>query len=1064
MKPMTRSIRLAILISAVGMLPIMLAATAQKPTQVHKIDFDSEIRPILSENCFACHGFDNNKRKAGLRLDTAEGSIEKLVSGHVAIRPGDLKSSALVERVISTTSSQMPPVASGKHLTPTQIATLKTWVAQGGKYSKHWAFVKPVRPAVPSVMQKSWPRNPVDAFILNVLEKQNMKPSPEANKATLIRRVTFDLTGLPPTMAELDAFLQDKSPTAYDAVVDRLLASPKFGERMALPWLDLARYADTHGFHIDSQRDMWRWRDWVISSFNKNMPYDEFVVEQLAGDLLPNATLDQKIATGFNRNHPINFEGGAIPEEYAAAYIFDRIDTTATAFLGLTLRCAQCHDHKYDPLTQRDFYQFYAFFNSVPEQGLDGQKGNAVPYLKAPTVEQADQLIEFKSEISNLEKTRDKRVADLAPGLKFWLDGAESHPERFKVAEAGLAEHLTLDETSGAVVRDSTGKLVGTWKGKPAQVQGKLSRAVKLDGTNYVDLGESFKFDRMDKASYGAWVYLTSNDASTALSKIDSDDNFKGFDLWIAGGKAFVHIFHNFPDDGLRINMRGAVPLNQWHHMFVTYDGSSKAAGLHLYIDGKLADTEITHDTLKGTIVTKKPFVIGKRSNGSDFKGMIDEVRTYNRDLTAAEVAEIVAVDNVREGLNVDNAHRTSTQSAALADYFYNHTDAEYQKVATDLSAVKKNFTDLDSSIPTTMVMSEMDKPRETFMLVRGQYDKKGTKVSPAVPAVLMTLKEEIKPTRLGLAKWIVDPDNPLTARVEVNRLWQMVFGNGLVQTSENFGTQGERPTHPELLDWLATEFVAKRWNVKSFIRLLVTSATYRQSSAITHALEARDPENKYLARGPRARMPAEGIRDQALALSGLLVPKIGGASVKPYQPIGLWEDISFKGGEFSAQTFVQDHGEKLYRRSMYTFWKRTCPPPSLQTFDAPEREFCIVRRSVTNTPLQALVLLNDITYVEASRKFAERVNTTYRGSAAKRVNMAFRLAACRYPNVREQRVLMSVFDKQLHRFQRDNVAAKKLLSVGESKRDEKLDVADLAAMTEVCSIILNLDEVITKN
>ncbi len=1073
MKIMKSNRLLAISCFALLIFPALVVASAQKQAKVRRIDFDAEVRPILGENCFSCHGFDTSKRQAGLRLDTPEGLIEKLASGHIAVKGNDLKESALAQRILAHGAGQMPPVSSGKSLTPVQVKTLQQWILQGGKYEKHWAFVKPTRPTIPVVTVPSWSKNPVDRFLLKEMVQHGLKPSVEAPKTTLIRRLTFDLTGLPPTEKEIDAFLADKSSNAYEKVVERLLASPKYGERMALPWLDLSRYADTHGFHIDSHRDMWRWRDWVISAFNQNMSYDEFVTEQLAGDLLPKATIDQKIATGFNRNHPINFEGGAIPEEYAAAYIFDRIDTTATALLGLTLRCAQCHDHKYDPLTQKDFYRFYAFFNSVPEQGLDGQRGNAVPFMKAPTVEQADRLIELKQAVTNLEKAKNDRVTVLKPAMEKWLASTNLRNERFPTVTAGLVAEFPFEGASLTKVTDQSGKFEGKATGDVAVSSGKLGSGLKFSGTGSIELSGGFQFERTDKASYGCWVNIASNESLTALSKIDSDNSFRGWDLYIQNGKVFIHIVNKFPDNCIRINTRSAIKLNEWHHVFATYDGSSKASGLHIYVDGKMADVDVSYDTLTESIKTEKPLSIGKRTHDSFFRGMIDEIRLYNRDLSASEVADIVSVDNVREGLYVDPAKRTPAQTGALADYYYLHNDSDYLKANNTLLTVRKEFNDLDSSIPTTMVMQEMDKPRDTFMLVRGQYDKKGDKVGPAVPAILTSNNREVAPNRLGLAKWIVDPENPLTSRVAVNRLWQMVFGNGLVKTSENFGTQGERPSHPELLDWLALSFQSgiydstiaksKPWDVKNFVRLLVTSSAYKQSSATTPQLIAKDPDNKYLSRSSRMRLPAEMIRDQALALSGLMVEKIGGPSVKPYQPAGLWEDISFKSGDFTAQNFVQDHGENLYRRSMYTFWKRTCPPPGLQILDAPEREFCVVRRGVTNTPLQALVLMNDITYVEASRNMAEKIITSTKGGSIDRVKHAFRIAAGRYPTPSELKVLSGIYSKQFARFTTTPGAAIKFLSVGESMLDKKLDLNETAALAAVCSVIMNLDEVITK-
>ena len=1040
------------------------SAAVPKPLPVPaKIDFDRDVRPILSENCFKCHGFDEKARQAGLRLDLAEGVLKAAQSGEHPIVPGNPGKSEVIRRVTATNALRMPPASTGKTLTPTQVETLRRWVAQGGKYSAHWAFVAPKRPELPTVKNTKWPLNPIDRFVLARLESEGLRPSPVADRYTLIRRLTLDLTGLPPTPAEASAFLADTAPGAYERVVDRLLASPHYGERMALKWLDLARYADTHGFHIDSQRDMWPWRDWVIRAYNKNMPFDQFTVEQLAGDLLPNATLDQRIATGFNRNHPINFEGGAIPEEYHAAYIADRINTTATTWMGLTMRCSQCHDHKYDPLTQKEYYQFYAFFNSVPENGLDGQSGNAVPFLKAPTSEQQAELASYDKRLAELNDAVKARAAAAASDMASWERSAAATMNGLPAVNTGLLAHYGLDEMQGAEARDTAGNQApAKLGGNTAWAPGQFGGALKLDGSTFGELGSGLDFDYTDKFSYGAWVYPTSNEAMTVISRMDDTSKVRGWDLYLGDRRPFVHLISEWDSNAIRVNAKSQIELNKWTHLFVTYDGSGKAKGLKLYVNGKLAPVDVTHDKLSGTIRVPSPAYIGRRNPAAPFKGMIDEVRVYGRELAADEVDLLARIDAVRQIVATAPEKRTDDQKNALRKFYLENYDAPYRQLSADMATVTAKRTDLDKAIPTTMVMQEMEKPRDTFLLIRGQYNQKGEKVTPGTPAVLPALPN-MTANRLALAKWLVDPAHPLTARVTVNRFWEMHFGQGLVRTPDNFGTQGERPTHPELLDWLATEFIRSGWDVKAMQRLIVTSATYRQSSKASPALLERDPENRLLARAPRLRLQAEFIRDQALAVSGLLVPKIGGASVKPYQPPRLWEELAFGGG-FSAQTYEQDHGDKLYRRSMYTFWKRTSPPPSLQAFDAPEREFCMVSRSNSNTPLQALVLMNDPTYVEASRKFAERLLTQTSATPKDRVMIAFRMALVRPPKSAEVQALVDLYQGQLERYQKDRGAAEKLLGVGESPRDPKLDVAELAAWTGVCNVLLTLDEAITRN
>jgi hypothetical protein len=1036
------------------------ADTARKTT----VEFDRDVRPILSENCFACHGFDENKRAAGLRLDTSDGITAKLPSGNVAVVPGKPNAGTLMQRVNAHGTLQMPPASSGKVITAKQKDILRTWIAQGAKWSGHWAFTAPKRPEIPKTKTQSWARNPIDSFLLARMEQEGLTPSPQADRAILLRRLSLDLTGLPPTLKEIQDFVADKSPDAYEKQVDRLLASPHYGERMALKWLDVARYADTHGFHIDSHRDMWRWRDWVIDAFNQNLSYDKFIEWQIAGDLLPNATLEQKIATGFNRNHPINFEGGAIPEEYQTAYVIDRVATTSTAFLGLTMQCAQCHSHKYDPLTNKEYYQFYAFFNTIKENGLDGTTGNAQPFIKAPLPGQMEQLQEYGKQVAASETTQKARFAQIQASRAEWEPKLAAEQTKGEVS-AGLAAWIKFEETSGeALTVDGTAGAGGTVRGKANWQKGKSGGALKLEGETWAELGSKPSFDSSDKFSYGAWVNPIDNRHQTILSKIDNDNGIRGWDVYLGDGKIYVHLISKWENDAIRLNSKQTIPMNQWTHVFVTYDGSKKAKGVRVYVNGKAIETETTHDTLTGTIANEQPIRVGRRSGGATFQGMIDEVRLYGRELTTAEVGQLVANDALRPLLAVASEKRTPEQQAALVTYYAENHDAEYKKVSSELASWRQKYADFDKAIPTTMIMEEQEKPRTTHILLRGQYDQFGEKVTTGVPAFLPSLpKSDKSANRLALAHWMTDPKNPLVSRVAVNRIWQTIFGTGIVKTVEDFGTQGERPSHPELLDWLATEFIRTDWDVKKLVRLIVTSAAYRQTSQATKEQIERDPENRLLARAPRSRLSAEFVRDLALSASGLLVPKIGGESVKPYHPAGLWEEMAFGGG-FTAQTYVQDHGEKLYRRSMYTFWKRTVPPPSLTTLDAPEREFCVVRRSVTNTPLQALVLMNDPTYVEASRKFAERIMTEGGLSTPARLRFAWETATSRPIRAKEIQILTRLFNRQMERFRKDNDAAVKLLSVGESPRNAKLNATELAAWAAVAGTILNLDETITKS
>jgi hypothetical protein len=1048
------------------LLPVLLGATA-RGVDVNgssaKVDYDRDIRPIFSDTCFKCHGPDANKRKAKLRLDMDTGAYEDH-DGQAAVTPGDLAKSEAWRRINAAgTDDLMPPNDSGMKLSPQQIKLLGDWIRQGAKYTPHWSFAPPVAAAVPKVRHASWPRNAIDNFVLAKLESEQMVPSGEADKITLIRRVTFDLTGLPPTPAAVDAFLADKSKTAYEKVVDRLLASPHYGERMGLDWLDAARFADTHGYHIDAGRDMTKWREWVINSFNQNKPFDQFTIEQLAGDLLPNASTEQKVASGFNRNHMINFEGGAIPEEYHTAYLIDRVSTTTTVWLGLTVACAQCHDHKFDPISQKDFYRLYAFFNNVPENGLDGSKGNAQPVLEMPNAEQAATLAKLKAELRAAEE-KQKAVEDsLAAEQVKWETGL---PPAAGSEPSGMLLRFSLD---GVLEGESSaqGKVSAAFQNTNSPVWTAKSevRGIQLDGNekSFLSTDSPVDLERTNEFSYGCWVKQNNQGMGTLLSKMDDARSKRGFDLFVADGKLFFHLIHSWPEHALRVSSKAKLRKDEWAHVFATYDGSSKSSGVKLYINGKEAKLEVADDTLDGTVRNEARFNLGKRSDSSPLTGSLADVRVYGRALKPGEVAMLADAPNLQLA-RLPRNERTAEQNEAIKVYFRDHHYPAFAEARKSTEQARKAKDEFEASIPTTMVMSEMEKPRDTFMLLRGQYDKPGEKVTMGVPAALPPMPTGAPTNRLGLAEWLVSPVQPLTGRVIVNRYWQMYFGTGLVKTVEDFGAQGEWPSHPELLDWLAVEFIKSGWDIKRMQRLIVTSATYRQASTLTPALALKDPENRLLARGPRFRLQAEFIRDEALAISGLLNDEIGGNSVSPYQPAGLWEELMSRedGKKWTAQTYVQSHGQDLYRRTMYTFWKRTSPPPTLTTFDAPDRETCTVRRQRTNTPLQALVLMNDPTYIEASRKLAERLMKEAR-SDKDRVTLAYRLAMGRAPKAGEIRVLLKLYEEQLKAYRANDQAAAKLLGVGESGRNESLNSAELAAWTVVASTVLNLDETVTK-
>lgn len=1048
----------------------LLAAGAASETG--KVDFTRDVRPILSDKCFACHGPDEAARQAGLRLDTREGALADR-GGRPAIVPGDPASSLLLQRIVHKSEAlRMPPRASGPRLADKEVDLIRRWIEQGAEWRTHWAYVPPVRPPVPEVKLNNWPRNPIDHFVVAELERRNLKPSPEADRATLLRRLSLDLAGLPPTPEELARFLADRAPGAYERQVERLLASPRYGERMAMEWLDLARYADTHGYHIDSHRDMWPWRDWVIAAFNRNMPYDRFTVEQLAGDLLPNPTREQLIATGFNRNHMINFEGGAIEEEYLVEYVVDRVETTGTVWLGSTLGCARCHDHKYDPFSQKDFYRLFAFFNTVNEKGLDGRAGNAQPVLQLPTPEQEQRLKQIQAELEAKEQAFSNHEAEnLFENWRRARGASMPTPRR-----DGLVAHY---EFEGSLVDTSGGYRHGsTARGEVIYSSGRIARSAELNGETHVSFGDAGDFEADRPFSLALWVQTTGYPAAVILQKIDDSETRRGFQLEADEAvplpplKRAQHLrfrlIHRWPDEVAEIRTRDMV-LQDWRHVAINYDGSGKAAGLRLFIDGEARATVVVRDNLRGSIRNAAPLEAGSpRASARPFKGRIDELRLYGRQLEPVEVLQLAREEPIRAMLTgrTPRPRREAdaqVYDARLRDYFLRFEAPEpIRRLYLEIQALREAEQKLNSQIVTTMVMAEMDKPRETFVLGRGDYRNLGEKVTPGVPAALPPMPPGAPPNRLGLAQWLVDPSNPLTARVAVNRLWQMFFGTGLVKTAEDFGSQGETPSHPELLDWLATEFVRTGWDVKAMVRLIVTSAAYRQSSRATPELIELDPENRLLARGPRFRLKAELIRDNALAVSGLLNPAIGGPSVFPYQPPGIWEEVAY-GDFFTAQTYTPSTGADLYRRSMYTFWKRTAPPPSLVTFDAPDREKCVARRARTNTPLQALVLLNDPTYVEASRAFAQRLIREAGRDPARRIDHAFRLALARPASARERHLLRNLAARELAHYRSDPEAARKLLAVGESRYDRSLDAAELAAWTAVAGVILNLDEAISK-
>jgi mono/diheme cytochrome c family protein len=1041
-------------------LPALAVVHAQEAALPATVEFNRDIRPILSDNCFKCHGPDAAKRKADLRLDLEADAKAKLEDDVFVIAPGNPAKSELIRRITTDDADDhMPPLDSAKQLTARQVALLNRWVEQGAKWQTHWSFVPPQRPALPAVKDTAWPRNPIDRFVLARLESEGLRPSPEADRATLIRRVTLDLTGLPATPAEVEAFMQDASPPAWERVVDRLLASPRHGERMASRWLDAARYADTNGYQSDGERTMWRWRDWVIDAYNRNLPFDQFTVEQLAGDLLPGATRAQRIATGFNRNHRGNGEGGIVPEEYAVEYVVDRVDTTSTVWLGLTMGCARCHDHKYDPIAQKEFYQTFAFFNNVPEQGQANKYGNSPPMIAAPTPAQETELNALTQKLGAAEAHLLELEPAIARAQAAWERALGASPLEWTVTN-GLRARFALDgKLTGLDGAKAPAKFSA---GEPAFEGGHRGPAAKLEGKRFIDAGDVGNFGFYDKFTLSAWIkprgpdgLLISRMVTQADDPVFTTDG-EGYGLMLAGGKLQVMLTKRWLDDALRVETEAPVRLGQWQHVAVVYDASRLASGVKIYVDGKLQRQKVLLDELNQSFATKHPLRIGAVA-GPELDWAVSDVRVYGRALAAEEVGIVATAESLSELASVAASQRTAEQRAKLRQGFLaEHAPAPMREAHAKVAELRDQRARLLESLPTSMVMEEMATPRVTSVLKRGQYDQPGEPVTPGVPAFLSPWPNGEPRNRLGFARWLVDPVNPLTARVAVNNQWQTIFGVGLVKTTEDFGSQGEPPSHPELLDWLATEFVRTGWDQKAMLKTLVMSATYRQSSRVTPALLARDPENRLLARASRLRLPAEMIRDQALAVSGLLVGEIGGPSVKPYQPKGLWKELS-------GSDYVADRGDKLWRRSLYTYWKRTAPPPTMATFDAPARESCSVRPGRTSTPLQALALMNDVTFVEASRRLAQRVMLEGGTTPEERLRTAFRLVLARVPTTAESGVLERNWREHRARFRADPKSALDLVSAGESPRNETLDVEELATYAAVCGLILNLDEAITR-
>ena len=1040
-------------------LLVLVAVAPALGDGTNGVNFNFQIRPLLSDRCYRCHGPDANSRKAKLRLDTREGALKELDDGWAVVKPGSPDKSELIRRIFTDNEDDlMPPPDSHLKLSADEKALLKRWIVEGAEYKSHWSFIPVAEVTPPKPRNASWVRNPIDAFVLSRLEREQISPAPPASREILVRRLALNLTGLPPTIAEIDAFLADKSPDAYSKVVERYLNSLAYGERMALDWLDLARYADTYGYQADVDRDMSPYRDWVINAFNENLPYDQFLTWQLAGDLLPNPTREQRIATAFNRLHRQTNEGGSVEEEFRAEYAMDRVNTVGMSMLGLTMECARCHDHKFDPIKQTEYFSLLAFFNSIDESGLYSHFTKATPspaMLLWPEDKQR-QHAELTNKIAVAERWLTEIAKNSDAGFQAWQASAEGRVRQPEPIAHFKFDTVTNNSTPDSVTATNVARLID----EPRQVEGQLGRALQFSGDNQLVCKSVPNFNRTDEFSFALSLKPTEKqDRAVVLhqSRAWSDSGSRGFELTLDHGKPFFGLIHFWPGNAIAVRAKRELPLNEWSHLTVTYNGSSRAAGIRLYLNGMSLETEVVRDHLYKDIVHRPEWgdmeagkvhlQLAGRFRDSGFKnGIIDDLEVFNFCLTPSETAWFW-----------NQFASTGTGEADPRAYYLARHDSRFRMALGELRQLRKQENDLINDIPVIRVMEEMPQPRMTHRLNRGAYDAPAEVVERDTPEWLLPFGKDQPRDRLGLARWMVDRQNPLTARVVVNRIWRMHFGRGLVASQEDFGSQGRLPTHPELLDWLAGWFMDNGWDVKSLHRLIVSSATFQQSSQTKREIMELDPDNRFLARGPKTRLLAEEIRDSALAASGLLNRQIGGPSVKPYQPEGLWEASG------TGKTYTQDHGDKLYRRSLYTFWRRTAPPPSMLTFDAMSREVCTAKRESTSTPLQSLVLLNDPQFVEASRVLSEKLLKEFPNDEASRNREAFRTLTGRTPDNTETRILAKLYAEQKAVFEKNRDGAKKLLSTGESKWDKTLPPAEFAAMTTVVSAIMNFDEFVVQ-
>ena len=997
------------------------------------VDFARDIRPILSDKCFHCHGPDAKTREADLRLDTREGALEAIV-------PGKPQESELIARIHADPDDIMPPPKTRKTLSAAEKQLLASWIAEGAEYKRHWAFVPPERPPQPQTRKTSWPKTGIDRFVLSGLNETGGKPAPEASRETLIRRVALDLTGVPPTIAEIDAFLADEQQGAYARMVDRYLDSPRYGEHMARHWLDIARYADTNGYQYDKERTQWPWRDWVIAAYNANMPFDRFSIEQLAGDLLPEPTTEQIIATGFNRNHPITIEGGIIDEEYRVEYVMDRVVTTTQTWMALSVGCARCHDHKYDPISQDEFYQLFDFFNHVPDRGMSGF--NPQIKVQSPTI--SKQLEQLDAEIATAKAANEPGEAD----LKSWLASLDTSKAKWLATSERPARITAIrgNEVSAQILANGQ-----------AEVQGRYVR-VSLPGTQYLQLSEvqvfagdaniaKGKSARQSSTGYGgpAKFAVDGNTSGSYAAKTITHTNQESKPWWEVdlGGAQTIERIVLWP-------RTDCCPERLDNFTLEILDGERQVIWSREKQPRPQPSSSFDIGPRTVTLAQQGDIWLPSRPISLRANESLALVGATAISADPAWLEHAAMPTGIRKALADPVAN-----SAKLRAHLRDHAPAR-QAQRDALAALDAKRKKVAATPGANVLIMRDGNRRKTYYLERGQYDQRRHELTADVPAALGAMADDLPKNRLGFAKWLLSPQHPLTARVAVNRYWQRLFGAGIVKTVEEFGMQSEWPSHPELLDWLAVEFVQSGWDIKHMHRLMLNSATYRQASTWT----GQDPENRLLGRASRFRLDAEVIRDSILSVSGLLDDTLGGPSVYPYQPAGLWMEINNRPG--FARKYPEPAVDQLYRRSLYTFWKRTLPHPQMQTFDAPNREFCLMTRSRTNTPLQALALLNDPQYVEAARHLAQRILLAESATDA-RLSHGFRLVTGRAPRPAETARLSLLLEEELARYRADSALANSAITVGLSPRDEALDPAEHAAWTSIARLLLNLDEMLNR-